>query len=144
MCQLATEWIDRAQNAEDIYDKFISAYIALNFLYNERNEHCERDRMVNYLFDVTDCLKIDLPSAQIIDEYLKHPVVNMTPRASKKNPPQKVSDKRSLFAAIYQVRCNLFHGNKTLGDTRDQRLVAQGADVIIDILTKAKADGRYF
>lgn len=144
MCQLATEWIDRAQNSEDIYDKFISAYIALNFLYNERKERCERDRMVNYLLAVTDYLKFDPLTVHNIDEYLAYPVVNMTPRASKKNPPQKVSDKRSLFAAIYQVRCNLFHGNKTLGDTRDQRLVAQGADVIIDILTKAKADGRYF
>ena len=140
MCQLAKEWIDRAQNAEDCYDKFISAYIALNFLYNGRNERCERDRMVDYLLEVTDCLKIDFPAEQIISEYLACPVVNMTPRSTKKNQSYKVSDKTSLFEAIYQVRCNLFHGNKTLGDTRDRRLVAQGAAVIIDILSKAKAD----
>ena len=144
MCRLAKEWINRAQNTEDVYDKFISAYIALNFLYNEREERCERDRMVNYLLNVADYLKIDPPAAQIIGEYLAHPVINMTPRSSKKHQPQKVSDKRSLFEAIYQVRCNLFHGNKTLGDPRDRRLVAQGADVIIDILTKVKDEGRYF
>ena len=144
MCQIAKEWIDRAHSAEDVYDKFISAYIALNFLYNERNQRCERDRMVNYLLDMTDCLKIEMPAAQIIGEYLAHPVINMTPRSSKKHQPQKVSDKRSLFEAIYQVRCNLFHGNKTLGDPRDRRLVAQGADVIIDILTRAKTRGCCF
>ena len=144
MCRLAKEWINRAQNTEDVYDKFISAYIALNFLYNEREERCERDRMVNYLLNVADYLKIDPFTIYNIDEYLAYPVVNMTPRSSKKHQSQKVFDKRSLFAAIYQVRCNLFHGNKTLGDPRDRRLVAQGADVIIDILTKVKDEGRYF
>ena len=144
MSQLAAEWIDRAQNAEDIYDKFISAYIALNFLYNEREERCERDRMVNYLMNVTNYLRIDPIAAHNIEEYLAYPVVNMTPRSPRKRQSQKVFDKRSLFAAIYQVRCNLFHGNKTLGDHRDRRLVAQGADVIIDILTRVKNEGRYF
>ena len=135
MCQLAKGWLYRAQKAIDVYDRFISAYIALNFLYNNRSEKVERERMVRYLLEVVERNSMD-PLVYDIAEYKASPVVDMTPYSTRGKPDVIVSDKKSLFEAIYQVRCNLFHGNKALGDTRDQRLVAQGAGVIIAILTK--------
>ena len=47
----------------------------------------------------------------------------------------KEGDFESLFSAIYTVRCNLFHGNKSLGDLRDKALVQEAADVLIDVLS---------
>jgi hypothetical protein len=37
---------------------------------------------------------------------------------------------RELVFAVYQVRCNLFHGSKTISDQRDERLVALCADIV--------------
>ena len=91
--------------------------------------------MVNYLLEAVERNSID-PLVHDITEYKASPVVDMTPYSTRKKSDVIVSDKKSLFEAIYQVRCNLFHGNKALGDTRDQRLVGQGAGVIIAILTK--------
>ena len=43
-------------------------------------------------------------------------------------------DNITFFEAIYQVRCNLFHGNKLLSDERNQKLVEEGAAVILKVL----------
>ena len=78
MCQLAKGWLYRAQKAIDVYDRFISAYIALNFLYNNRSEKVERERMVRYLLEVVERNSMD-PLVYDIAEYKASPVVDMTP-----------------------------------------------------------------
>ena len=136
MYESASAWLKRAITAEDCYDRFISAYVALNFLYNERDESSERVRMVNYLVEAASRSGVD-PFACNVDEYLAAPVINMRSHMRGTNSCKvERNNNRELFNAIYQVRCNFFHGNKCLGNPRDQRLVQQGADVIIRILTK--------
>ena len=46
---IAKEWIGRANCEDDPYDKFISAYIALNFLYEgfDFNRSSERTKKLN-------------------------------------------------------------------------------------------------
>ena len=41
-----------------------------------------------------------------------------------------------LFLSIYQVRCNLFHGNKYMDGERDKRLVKEGATILKTFLNK--------
>ena len=136
MYESASAWLKRAIKAGDCYDRFISAYVALNFLYDERVEKSERMRMVNYLVEASRRSDVD-PFACNVNEYLAAPVINMRPHIGGKNLCKvERNNNNELFSAIYEVRCNLFHGNKCLGDPRDQRLVQQGADVIISILAK--------
>ena len=136
MYESVSAWFKRAIKAEDCYDRFISAYVALNFLYDERDERFERMRMVNYLVEAAKRSHVD-PFACNVDEYLAAPVINMRPHlGGKKSCKVERNNNSELFSAIYQVRCNLFHGNKCLGNPRDQRLVQQGAEVIIRILAK--------
>ena len=136
MYESASAWLKRAIKAGDCYDRFISAYVALNFLYDERVEKSERMRMVNYLVEASRRSDVD-PFACNVNEYLAAPVINMRPHIrGYKSCKVERNNNNELFSAIYQVRCNLFHGNKCLGDPRDQRLVQQGADVIIRILAK--------
>ena len=143
---IAKEWIDRANCEEDSYNKFISAYIALNFLYEgfyfnrsgERTKKLKgREKMSLYMLRICQELSID-PFGPIgcVSEYLKSPVIDKRLGYDAKKWGTQKGDNIALFKAIYQVRCNLFHGNKSLGNPRDQKLVQQGADVIIRILTK--------
>lgn len=133
------EWFRRAKKESDPYFKFMSIYVALNFLYNSRPEKEECERMRLYLMEVTDEIgyRKDLASES---EFLKSSVKNLK---KHKNPKHKGPDEyyvkkgdlESLFKAIYAVRCNLFHGNKMLGDVRDKALVEEAANILIEILS---------
>ena len=48
----------------------------------------------------------------------------------------KLSRIQILFMYIYQVRCNLFHGNKTPTPERDWRLVESSAQILEIVLPK--------
>ena len=131
MERIPQEWFQRAKEECDPYFKFISIYVALNFLYNADMSGNERKRMCRYL-----CNEVGEHSYQwkiaSNSEFIKSPVVDM----KDSNPYSvKEGDFESLFSAIYTVRCNLFHGNKSLGDLRDKALVQEAADVLIDVLS---------
>ena len=69
-----------------------------------------------------------------VAEYLNSPVMDERLGYKAKKWSTKKGDNITLFNAIYQVRCNLFHGNKLLSDERSQKLVREGADVILKVL----------
>ena len=113
------------------YNRFMAAYIALNHLYGYKRGD-ERKQMVNYLS--SHCNGIN-PFELDVSEYLSSPIQDMRP-GENNSIVVTPGDRDSLFNAIYQVRCNLFHGDKLLGSDRDKRLAQQGADVIIKILSQ--------
>ena len=138
MDDTAREWLLWAMN-ETVslppeYHRFMAAYIALNHIYGYAKGN-ECNRMAACLSKLCDKGGIN-PFEVDVSEYLALPILDMR---QENNGSQKVNpgDRDSLFRAIYQVRCNLFHGNKSLGSERDTNLVKQGADVIIGILSKA-------
>lgn len=129
---IARQWFERAISFDDVYDKFICVYIVLNYYYGgmRKKDESERDCMVRCAEDLCKEFHIN-PFDCDVSEYKKSPVHDM--RYAEKCYP--VENKRTdLFSAIYQVRCNLFHGNKTLNGLRDIKLVEQGADVLIELL----------
>lgn len=129
---IARQWFERAKSFNDEYDKFISAYIVLNYYYGGMRKPKESGRncMVRCAESWCKAFGVD-PFDCDVSEYQKSPVLDM--RYAEKCYP--VENKRTdLFSAIYQVRCNLFHGNKSLNDQRDRRLVEQGANVLILLL----------
>ena len=140
---IAEEWIKRANCESDVYNKFISAYIALNFLYGgfnfeilseQKKKLEERDKMSLYLMNLCQELSIDpFEPSDCVSEYLKHPVKDERPEHDAECSTQR-GDCIALFKAIYQVRCNLFHGNKFLSNERDRKLVGEGAAVILKVL----------
>lgn len=144
MCDIARDWLKRAQKSEDPYDRFISAYIALNFLYGGRIEYPERERMASCLAELCDANNVNI-SPDVYKAYTGKPVKDECPtyrfhkskvqHVHQESWPVEEGNYESLFKAIYQVRCNLFHGNKSLGDERDRQLVKQGAEVLIAILS---------
>lgn len=142
MGDIAKDWLEKAKAEEDPYNRFMAAYVALNYLYDARDEPSERVRMVKYLGTVYQCDNNAVNMASFdISEYLKCPVVGYDRKHDMyKECKTSVNDISSLFNAIYQVRCNLFHGNKALDyndGSRDKNLVKQGGDVIIQLLEQA-------
>jgi hypothetical protein len=141
---IAKGWIDRENCEDDPDDKFISAYIALNFLYegldfNRSSEQTkkrnEREKMSLYMSKCCQELSIDpFDATGCVSEYLKSPVIDERLGHDAKKWSTQKGDNGALFNAIYQVRCNLFHGNKLLSDERNQKLVEEGAAVILKVL----------
>ena len=131
MERIPQEWFRRAKNETDPYYKFMSIYMALNFLYNFDRIGTERERMCKYLCNEAKEHSYQWKPASN-SEFIKSPVVDMK---YMKEYPVKKGDLESLFKAIYTVRCNLFHGNKMLGDVRDKALVEEAANILIEILS---------
>lgn len=134
---LADRWLDRACDPEvskDAYDRFIYAYIAFNYLYEgiRQKDEGERACVARYAEEKCKEFKVN-PFSVDVSEY-KSPVGDMKNRG--KSWAVRDSDITSLFNAIYQVRCNLFHGNKCIGNLRDEKLAEQGAEVLIVLLSK--------
>ena len=61
---------------------------------------------------------------------------NRKQRYEKLKNAQGVERLESLFLTIYQVRCNLFHGSKSLHIDRDIQLV-RAASIILENYLKA-------
>ena len=140
MNDIAREWLRYAKGGElpqNDYNRFIAAYIALNNLYGWNPEN-EETRMTNCLVSLCDRNHIDpFTLFDFESSAYHHPGVQDMRSGFNNIKTVNKGDRDSLFRAIYQVRCNLFHGNKSLGSERDTNLVKQGADVIIGILSKA-------
>lgn len=127
-------WYDRACSSEDVYDRFICVYIAFNYLYAGTRQKNESERICATRYAEALCDKYDFdPFSCDVSEYVHTPVRDML----NQDVTYPVSNvRKGLFDAIYQVRCNLFHGNKCIGDPRDAKLVAQGSDVLIGLLSR--------
>ncbi len=130
MERIPQEWFGRAKNESDPYFKFMSIYVALNFLYNNLDIQSERCRMKTFLKEEAERYnyRFNLSGES---EFFKHPVQDMK---TTKTYPVENNNLNSLFDAIYTIRCNLFHGNKMLGNVRDKALVGESANILIEVL----------
>lgn len=136
--EIAKRWLRRAKKSHDAYDKFVYAYFALNYLYGQVRlpKEGEGACMVRYMAEQCERHSFD-PLSLVVDEFRRVPVHDM--KTGREYPVSNTGSGNALFEAIYHVRCNLFHGNKCIGDTRDRRLARQGANVITELLSRIVA-----
>ena len=85
----------------------------------------------------------DAFSSPAIDVFLTGPVYgNVDPKNAEKDyEGLKKKDYRCLLMTLYRVRCNLFHGSKSLLNERDQQLVRASAVILegfLKVLLQAK------
>lgn len=131
------EWLDRAKMETDPFHKFVSAYIVFNYHYARYNPR-NGDHRNAVDFGVDKCEQIPFnPFGLDVSEFLRRPVTDMAPSNGAPRVVHVIEgDVRQLFEAIYQVRCNFFHGNKDFNSDRDTKLVAQGANVLIALMDR--------
>ena len=143
------KWIEKSKKEEDHFDKFVYGFFALNAMYSIYYEGDER-RAIRDLFQAS----VDSYSAEYRKilytpefEYFcnRPPIKNMKYNPNKENPghrdvardTDKLAEKstrgsnRAMLMILYQIRCNLFHGNKSFGNENDQEIMKNASELLL-------------
>ena len=145
---IAREWLERGYQAISPIDAFTDFWRGFNNLYAAaRNRDIERNKIRMYLDqavssnDAQEILGVDDPALEYL---LSRPVVDMrgTGRdtlpaieafVTATSPKVKLVE---LFMIIYQVRCNLEHGDKSPTVDRDINLCRACAPFVAAVIDR--------
>lgn len=149
--EFVKEWYKRGHKETESVFRFVCYFIAFNYLYNGCPDQYEWQRVKRF---AEEKIKEMYPHNEIFDllsensEFYSYPISDMRSncdgdermarerKASNRFTGVKSKKITSLFLSIYQVRCNLFHGSKTMGSDRDNKLVEDGANLLGNFLEK--------
>ena len=143
------KWIEKSKDEEDYFDKFVYGFFALNAMYSVYYDGNER-QAIKELFEASFKANYD-EYRKILDtpeyEYFcnRPAIKNCKYNPNKENPgPRDTSrDKvklldrstkgsnRAMLMILYQIRCNLFHGNKAFSDSNDQEIMKNAAELLL-------------
>ena len=142
---IALEWYRYGnEKKDDFFIRFMMYWIGFNWLYSqmEYDENGnkfpnEREKVIAYYkkhkrkFERIDYFL--LPGIEVL---LNHPV------NGKKGLQQRLKEGNTdaLLLTLYQVRCNLFHGSKSLHNERDIALVKASANILGEYMKVLVAD----
>jgi hypothetical protein len=136
---------------------FTQPWAAFNHLYAQHRGDTERDWVMNFIRDHLNEVSADRvldAAATPIDQLLELPPGDMRLnvdedrfRARSRRHAAIVRDATQgaiervahLAAVLYQVRCNLLHGDKDPISTRDRRLVRACAQILDELLPELEA-----
>ena len=143
----AREWLERGKQMADPIDAFSSYWRGFNNLFSSIGRGQERDLIKSYLgtsITSEQAQEVLGTNAANIDYLLSQPVIDM--RGNGKDTSHNIqafnatADAKAklseLFMVIYQVRCNLEHGQKSPSRYRDVRLCTCAAPVISYVLER--------
>ena len=149
--EYALDWYDYGiKNRDDAIIRFMMYWIAFNWLYSacegehdadKIEEFCERyfDRLSGYPAFETEEFEV----------LRQKPIANV--RTGGRNgwlrrrlySDDELLRMKGLFRTIYHVRCNLFHGSKSIHNERDMNLV-RASGIILEGYLKASLPDRSF
>lgn len=141
----AREWIERGKNSDDPIDAFTNYWLAFNSLFFDEVNGDERAKIKAYLrknsSEITAAKLLASHPTQI-DYLLSQPVIDM--RGNGKDTGSNVeafntaadslTKLEELFMIIYQVRCNLMHGQKSPSRERDITLCQSALCILTDVV----------
>ena len=141
----AKEWLARSREGRDSIESFSNSWIAFNGLYSSSRHEPERDKISRCIDEnVNDDVAHSLMQKyeEEIAYLLSRPVINL--RRKERDTQEHVelfnrSDcfvekLKSIFMIIYQVRCNLIHGDKSPTRERDLELCANSVGLVCDVV----------
>lgn len=131
--QVAVEWYGYGLLVgDDFFLKFMMHWIAFNWLYNECTDEFEWERIQSFCNNKKQYLEMyDAFSTAEYKTLISSEKVEIGQNSGKikryiNNAYDKLmttNDIPSLFLILYQIRCNLFHGSKSIRCDRDIKLV---------------------
>lgn len=131
------EWISRAENEDlnSIY-QFMCYYIAINHLYDSLQGGNELDRFIRYIQSVVQNHNYSPFSVLTNNSEILKGV--KSERKQRRTDKAKLSngDIDELVTSIYYVRCNLFHGSKSMNSPRSQGLIADCCKILRSLFEK--------
>lgn len=123
---------NRAKNEIDPFYRFMCHWICFNAWLDYESEKYTDREMLNWLKRQTS----DTSDIIVSYEAMKRTTVGfqnleilvaMSPIVDSKGRTDIVisdpNDRDNIIEAIYRIRCNLFHGNKSSSSTRDVKLI---------------------
>jgi hypothetical protein len=141
----AREWLARGNQASDPIDAFTNFWLGFNNLYFVVGNSRECDKIRLFLSQrVSEAQAEEMLEANIpaIDYLLSEPVIDMRGygRDTTENITAFNSTTSSLiklqevFMVIYQVRCNLVHGQKSPNSKRDVLLCQCASPLVAQVV----------
>ncbi|MGL5486860.1 MAG: hypothetical protein ACRDC6_11305 [Shewanella sp.] len=143
----AREWLERGLERNDPIDLFTDAWRGFNNLFYIEPGHTERDKINSYLSTkVNEKVAQELIEGHKTEiEYLvSQPVIDM--RGNGRNTAESINEfnisgsnlekLQALFKIIYQVRCNLEHGQKSPTRERDIKLCSSSWSLVAEVVDK--------
>jgi hypothetical protein len=131
----------------DVFFKFIAVYIAFNAIYDCRYEYEHDPARKIEKFSEDEFIKMRHKNLLVADtEYYsavkrlaEKGIINMQKPKEEPFRIKRLEYLNQVMRCIYQVRCNLFHGDKSPGDPRDVNLV-ESSYIILSLLIKPWID----
>ena len=141
----AREWLERGRQSREPIDALSNFWRGLNNLFAAFQGDTERDKIRTFL-----AAKVSSDQAQsILNGYpaeveylLSQPVIDM--RGNSRDTSHNIQAFRTaadagerlreLFMVIYQVRCNLEHGQKSPSNHRDVKLCRCASPIVGDVV----------
>lgn len=129
----AREWFQRSRERSDSMDAFSDLWRAFNSLYATNRLRSEQEKIQAFLAAHVP----EAQAAEVLEAHpsevgylLSQPVIDM--RGNGRDTTQNIqrytaasdslSKLKEVFLVIYQVRCNLKHGQKSMNRERDVQL----------------------
>ncbi len=144
--EAARAWYLKARDEGDQFDRFVYLWFAFNILYSEFMNNDERwairkftEKRVLNIRNVEQILNHE-DSRYFVRRIIRNCRIDNTQdtaelAAKLKNPRNHKNARfEALVLILYQVRCNLFHGNKLFSSESDQEVVLHAANVLQMIL----------
>lgn len=141
----AHEWYERGNQASDPIEAFSNFWLGFNNLYNPMRKSKEREKIQTLLQNsICEERASHLLSAHAscIDYLLSEPVINMRYNgkdtasniAAFKVATSSLVKLKEVVMVVYQVRCNLVHGQKSPSRERDVHLCQCAAPIIAELI----------
>lgn len=151
--EIVRTWFERAQSAEDPFDRFIYLWIAFDaFATNYSEKEWPKQVRQNIQEDLLliDCYASSMRGNlffQKIGELQKLCPIYDTRKRFLRDPRYSVTindpnNFKEAVEVIYKIRNNLFHGGKSPNAERDKRLVSLAFDILDKLSSRifSKAD----
>lgn len=130
----ALEWYQYGlEKEDDFFIRFMMHWVAFNWLYNSIPKDSERAKIQQYYDDHKDQFeKYDAFSSPDIEVFRRGQVYCSTKEDYSDSNYKGImrGNTKKLLLTLYAVRCNLFHGSKSLINERDQELVRSSANIL--------------
>lgn len=143
------EWLGRALESTDPIEQLSNSWRGFNGLYSSSDKISELDKIKRYL----DANLSDDVAAQLIENHereidylISTPVIDMRGNGNStaknidafKTSIDSLERIKSIFCVIYQVRCNLEHGQKSPTSERDVELCVSSWPFVAEVIDKCK------
>lgn len=153
--EIASSWLQKAEKEYDDFDKFVSLWFALNALYNEFFRTDERYAIKEFIDQryntkvgsgrikqLLSDKSINFFKTRIIRDMRGNLNNSFSYREDTRENAQILKSSeyssskhlKELLMILYQVRCNLFHGDKMYDRESDMAVISNAANILMNLL----------